>query len=232
VTSTCACGEDRINLSQVRLGDRDHNSVIQRVRGRTGGTNLQNGNEPKSETVTHRPVNAWRSISALVFGRSSLRRAHDSALRDQSSFEIAPERDHQFARQCHDSDQSDPPLGIADALSKPPAQSAFWLVTDPQPGDLDGKPARGDCLTCWLGQRASSRCIGARCFSTPRGWHALSKTTGSTSPGADRPSSLLATETSRTRRRHDRINGRDSGSKRSTAQCVRKSFRADQDATR
>jgi hypothetical protein len=44
--------------SRVRLGDRDHNSVIQRMRGRTGGTDLQNGNEPKSETVTHRPVDA------------------------------------------------------------------------------------------------------------------------------------------------------------------------------
>src|SRR5215470_947031 len=67
---------------------------------------------------------------------------HDSALRDQSCFEIAPERNHQFARQCNNSDASDASLGDAGALDEPLAQSAVRLVADPQPGDLDSKPAR------------------------------------------------------------------------------------------
>src|SRR5215469_9026192 len=90
--------------------------------------------------VTHRPgTQALRGARVLS---DPLRcGVHNSALRDQSGFEIAPERDHQFARQCHNSDASDASLGLADALGEPLAQSAVRLVADPQPGDLDSKPA-------------------------------------------------------------------------------------------
>ena len=40
------------------------------------------------------------------------------------------------------SDASDASLGDAGALDEPLAQSAVRLVADPQPGDLDSKPAR------------------------------------------------------------------------------------------
>src|SRR5215469_6997569 len=91
--------------------------------------------------VTHRAV-AQAVGGAVVLGDPLLCGVHNSALRDQSGFEIAPERDHQFARQCHNSDASDASLGLADALGEPLAQSAVRLVADPQPGDLDSKPAR------------------------------------------------------------------------------------------
>ena len=68
--------------------------------------------------------------------------AHDSSFGDQSGGEIAPQRDHQLARQCHNSDPSDASLGLADALGEPLAQRTVRLMADPQLGDLDRKPAR------------------------------------------------------------------------------------------
>src|SRR5262249_13967229 len=47
-----------------------------------------------------------------------------------------------LARQCNNSDASDASPGDAGALGEPLAQSAVRLVADPQPSDLDSKPAR------------------------------------------------------------------------------------------
>src|SRR6202045_2412049 len=56
-----------------------------------------------------------------------------------AGFEISPQRHHQLARQRHDGDASYATLDVADPLVEPAGQIAAGLMSDPQPGEVDGE---------------------------------------------------------------------------------------------
>src|SRR6202043_2056849 len=55
--------------------------------------------------------------------------------------DVAPQRDQQLPRHCHDGDPPRAPLQRADALTKPRGECAAWLVAQPKPGELDERRA-------------------------------------------------------------------------------------------
>jgi hypothetical protein len=139
----------------------------------------KSGNGPSGCTVTHRPgTQALRG--ARVLGDPYDAAFMTASLRDQSCFEIAPERNHQFARQCNNSDASDASLSGAGALGEPLARSAVRLVADPQPGYLDSKPARAGIPVstsprstvilsiCSIARRKNCGLHGANCIAPAR----------------------------------------------------------------
>src|SRR5262245_51600821 len=65
-------------------------------------------------------------------------RLENCSLGDQSGGEIAPQRHHQLACQGDDGDAPDALAGVRRALPEPAAESAVWLMLQPQPGQLDG----------------------------------------------------------------------------------------------
>ena len=89
----------------------------------------------------------WNSL--LTLARS---RFEAGALRDQSGFQIAPERDRQFARQGNDHDAPDAPFLTLGAVMEPPAQCTIRLMPEPKPCGFDhGHPGQpiarpGDAL--------------------------------------------------------------------------------------
>ena len=66
-----------------------------------------------------------------------LHRLERRAFGHQYGREIAPQRDHQLARQGHDSDEPDAFAGVESARLEPLRQRAVRLVEHPQPGELD-----------------------------------------------------------------------------------------------
>src|SRR3954471_8306546 len=65
--------------------------------------------------------------------------AQDSSFRDQTNGHIAPERDHQLARQSDDGDTPDTSRGIPNLLQEPTGQRTLRLMPDPEPREFDGK---------------------------------------------------------------------------------------------
>ena len=123
----CLCvrhtGKARITLSPV--GPWRAETIIPRSAGkrrRTMGPICLRGSEPWAGAVTH----STPRREALGFSRSPAWRCscrlHRGPLRDHAGGDIAPERDHQLARQ---DDNGDAPCGIADPLKKPMRQSAL-----------------------------------------------------------------------------------------------------------
>jgi hypothetical protein len=55
---------------------------------------------------------------------------------------VAPNCDQQLTRHGDDSDAAGAPLQISDTVAKPTCQAAVWLITQPEPGELDERLAR------------------------------------------------------------------------------------------
>src|SRR3984893_7407839 len=65
-----------------------------------------------------------------------------STLRNDAIGGVAPNCDQQLTRHGDDSDAAGAPLQISDTLAKPTCQVAVWLITQPEPGELDERLAR------------------------------------------------------------------------------------------
>jgi len=119
--------------------DRDHDLAFSEVRGQTTGPICQSGNEPQGRAVTHRPWTRSAGVSRSLMRGVALCLAQDSSFRDQTNGHIAPESDHQLARQSDDGDTPDMSSGIADLLHEPAGQRTLRLMPEPKPGELDGE---------------------------------------------------------------------------------------------
>ena len=145
---------DRINLypaAPIRLATMLHTwTITKRGMGLIFGT----APSPSGHSVTHptrqqTPPLGMRPVGTLSGSTVS---SDDGTLRDQSSLQITPKRDRQFARQGDDHDAPDAPLLTLRALMEPLAQGAIRLMPEPKPCGFDhGHPGQpiarlGDAL--------------------------------------------------------------------------------------
>src|SRR5689334_1521169 len=125
------CGKHRINLYTVGCGGPDPDlSCIGEgsAQKRRDPSTTAESEDPSPVTVTRL---SWFMLAAIGARRCSEARMHHSAGWHQAGFQIAPQRDHQLARQCHDGDLANAPLEVANALAEPAAQLAAGLMSYP-----------------------------------------------------------------------------------------------------
>src|ERR1700689_4926579 len=92
-------------------------------------------------------------------------------LRQHTCLDVAPECDQKFSGHCHDGDPACATLQSADTLAEPGGKCATWLITQPQPGELNERCA------CPLIARAADAAIkvhatalvGHRCYADVAG---------------------------------------------------------------
>src|SRR6266853_3728156 len=113
---------------------------------RSDATHLKRGGcrPPKKKTVAlpvsppavMRPAAIPASLCRGVYRGPDL-----DALRHNPGFDIAPQRDQQLPRHCHDGDPPRASLQHADALTEPCGERTARLVAQPKPGELDERRA-------------------------------------------------------------------------------------------
>src|SRR5215510_6261626 len=99
---------------------------------------------PPKKRMVALPVSPSAMLPATIFVRL-LRLGYGPDLTtcgNHPSFDVAPERDEQFACHGHNGDSPCAPSQRADALAKPHCQLAAGLVAKPEPCELDhGRPS-------------------------------------------------------------------------------------------
>src|SRR5712691_7529672 len=83
---------------------------------------------------------SWFTSAVIARGRLQARTQHGAG-GHHAGLEITPQRNHELARERHDGDPTRPALEVAHPLMEPAGQFAARLVSDPQPGELDGELA-------------------------------------------------------------------------------------------
>src|SRR5438132_3646362 len=83
---------------------------------------------------------SWFTSAVIARGRLQARTQHGAG-GHHAGLEITPQRNHELARERHDGDPARPTLEVAHPLMEPAGQFAAGLVSDPQPGELDGELA-------------------------------------------------------------------------------------------
>src|SRR3974390_3028767 len=84
---------------------------------------------------------SWVTSVTIARGRLEAWAQH-GAFRHQAVLEIAPQCNHELARQRHDGDAPHASFLIADAGAEPMGELAVRLMVEPAPGELDGERAR------------------------------------------------------------------------------------------
>jgi hypothetical protein len=125
------CGEHRINLYPVGRGGPDPDLSF------TGEGTAQNRRDPSTKAESEDPSPgsvtrpSWFTPAVIGARRCSEAWTHHGAGWHQAGFQIAPQRNHQLARQCHDGDLANAPFEVANALAEPAAQLAAGLMSHP-----------------------------------------------------------------------------------------------------
>src|SRR5512132_2201890 len=115
---------------------------ISRMRGKGGeagadGTNLWAGLAALGYEAVTRPSRFAVRDSMTAYDNLSARFQHGS-LRNQAVVQIAPQRDDQLARQRRQGNSANAPFHVTDAGREPARQRTGRLMSEPQPGGLDG----------------------------------------------------------------------------------------------